>query len=203
MIAHNEGHNIGRAVRSVFEYVDPDRLVLVADCCTDETVDIARALGAEVYEEDNKKIGTSLCSALDRLDDEIVFFSAGDVQLIRDPSPLLDLMRSDVFLVAGGCQHTCWNCGNSSGRITRRQPWGAPFLVSYMRKKVVLETPGLWTKKSNLEPTVCRPAFEKGWDIGFDGQVYGLHFIDASSLIGAVRFRAVRRPYPGCVRCGK
>ncbi len=76
--------------------------------------------------------------------------------------------------------------------------------MCYMRRRVVLDTPGLWTKKSNLEPTVCRPAFEKGWDIGFDGSVvYGLHFIDASSPIGAVRGRAARRPYPGCSKCGK
>lgn len=52
MIAHNEERYISKAVESVFEYVGPEKLVLVADSCTDRTASIARDLDAEVHEEE-------------------------------------------------------------------------------------------------------------------------------------------------------
>lgn len=49
--AHNEAAQIAQTIRSVLDQLDPsDALLVVADNCTDNTADIARAMGAEVVE---------------------------------------------------------------------------------------------------------------------------------------------------------
>jgi len=49
--AHNEAEGIGATLTSLFEQEPrPDRVIVVADNCTDATVDIARAAGVEVVE---------------------------------------------------------------------------------------------------------------------------------------------------------
>jgi cellulose synthase/poly-beta-1,6-N-acetylglucosamine synthase-like glycosyltransferase len=51
MPAHNEAEGINEAIASVLHQLQPnDRLVVVADNCTDETAKVARAAGAEVVE---------------------------------------------------------------------------------------------------------------------------------------------------------
>ncbi|MFT3967647.1 MAG: glycosyltransferase, partial [Sphingobium sp.] len=54
MPAHDEAAGIGRAVADVLAQLRPcDRLLVVADNCTDDTAAIARALGACVLERDD------------------------------------------------------------------------------------------------------------------------------------------------------
>lgn len=88
--AHDEERHIGDAIRSVLEACPPPgdvRLVVVADHCTDGTVDIARSLGATVIEHvDPRPRGKSaaLRWALDRLgsaagDDVVVVIDADSV----------------------------------------------------------------------------------------------------------------------------
>ena len=49
--AHNEQDNIWAAIDSLHKQtMRPDRIIVVADNCTDQTVDIARMLGADVFE---------------------------------------------------------------------------------------------------------------------------------------------------------
>ncbi len=51
MPAHNEASGITAAIRSVLDQLHPgDRLLVVADNCTDDTANVARAAGAEVVE---------------------------------------------------------------------------------------------------------------------------------------------------------
>src|SRR5258705_10550409 len=49
--AHDEAPGIGKTVSSVLsQLLDGDRLVVVADNCSDDTAQIAAAAGAEVWE---------------------------------------------------------------------------------------------------------------------------------------------------------
>ncbi len=49
--AHNEENCLGATIESLREQTrKPDRIIVVADNCTDRTVDIARAAGVEVFE---------------------------------------------------------------------------------------------------------------------------------------------------------
>jgi biofilm PGA synthesis N-glycosyltransferase PgaC len=49
--AHNEGPTIASTITAIQTQTrKPDRIVVVADNCTDDTVDIARACGADVFE---------------------------------------------------------------------------------------------------------------------------------------------------------
>ena len=81
--AHNEQISIEAAVESVQDQVD--RVIVVADNCTDATVALASATGAEVLETEgnaDKKAG-ALNQALDRLlpeldDDDFVFVMDAD-----------------------------------------------------------------------------------------------------------------------------
>lgn len=81
--AHNEAGTIIEAVTSIAEQVD--RVVVVADNCTDDTIDLARGAGAEVFVTENnaaKKAG-ALNQALSRIlpmlaDDDAVFVQDAD-----------------------------------------------------------------------------------------------------------------------------
>ncbi len=57
MAAHNESLEIAEALKSIKAQMrEGDRLIVVADNCTDDTADIARAIGAEVVERfDNER----------------------------------------------------------------------------------------------------------------------------------------------------
>ncbi|HVZ04299.1 glycosyltransferase family 2 protein [Hyphomicrobium sp.] len=57
--AHNEQSGIARTINSIREQLKPsDRMILIADNCTDDTADVARGLGAEVVvRADRTKIG--------------------------------------------------------------------------------------------------------------------------------------------------
>lgn len=55
--AHNEAGGIGRTVQSVLPQLQPgDRLVVVADNCSDSTAQVARSLGAEVVERQHASL---------------------------------------------------------------------------------------------------------------------------------------------------
>jgi cellulose synthase/poly-beta-1,6-N-acetylglucosamine synthase-like glycosyltransferase len=88
--AHNEGATIGSAIAGLLvQDRRPDRIIVVADNCTDDTVGVARAAGAEVIEtlgNRDKKAGAlnqALAAVLPGLDDEAVV-------LIQDADSALD-----------------------------------------------------------------------------------------------------------------
>ncbi|MEV7796246.1 glycosyltransferase family 2 protein [Streptomyces sp. NPDC087512] len=94
--AHNEADRIGAAIAALAaQSRTPDRIVVVADNCTDATADIARRAGAEVVKSlDNhhKKAG-ALNQALDQVlaplgDHDLVLVQDADTTLV--PSFLTD-----------------------------------------------------------------------------------------------------------------
>ncbi len=88
--AHNEEDRIGATLTSLFEQADPpDRIVVVADNCTDDTEDIARLLGAEVFRSvrnSHKKAG-ALNQALARLLPDL---GENDCVMVMDADTVLD-----------------------------------------------------------------------------------------------------------------
>jgi poly-beta-1,6-N-acetyl-D-glucosamine synthase len=85
--AHNEQMTIEAAIKSVHGQVD--RVIVVADNCTDATVPLARATGAEVLETEgnvDKKAG-GLNQALDRL---LPKLHADDFVIVMDADGTLD-----------------------------------------------------------------------------------------------------------------
>lgn len=109
--AHNEADRIAATLTSLHEQADgPDRIVVVADNCTDDTEDIARAHGAEVVRSvgnAHKKAGAlnqALARILPDLDDN-------DCVMVMDADTVLDQgylttvrerMASDRALMAVG-----------------------------------------------------------------------------------------------------
>lgn len=88
--AHNEEDRLGAALASLAEQVPPpDRVVVVADNCTDDTVGVAERMGAEVFETvDNvhKKAG-GLNQALKKLLPEQ---GDNDLVMVMDADTVLD-----------------------------------------------------------------------------------------------------------------
>ncbi|QQS02722.1 MAG: glycosyltransferase family 2 protein [Austwickia sp.] len=90
--AHNEQVIIGQAITALHEQSrPPERIVVVADNCTDDTVRIARDLGAEVFETVGNvhKKGGALNQALDALlpdlgEGDFVFVQDADSVVRRD-----------------------------------------------------------------------------------------------------------------------
>lgn len=88
--AHNEEDNIAAALRSLWAQASPpDRIVVVADNCTDRTADIARDEGAEVFVPQgnvHKKAG-ALNQALEML---LPRLEGHDLVLVMDADCALD-----------------------------------------------------------------------------------------------------------------
>ena len=88
--AHDEADRIGATLRSLHAQRDaPERILVVADNCTDDTVAIARSLGADVVESvgnTHKKAG-ALNQALERLLPDL---RENDCVMVMDADTVLD-----------------------------------------------------------------------------------------------------------------
>ncbi|HMN78578.1 MAG TPA: glycosyltransferase family 2 protein [Burkholderiaceae bacterium] len=106
MPAHNEQAGIARSLESILEQLLPgDRLVVVADNCTDETAAIARALGAVTLERSDSQRrgkGFALAHAVDYLRN-------------NEPPSFVVAIDADCILEKGCLAHLIHDCG-SSGR---------------------------------------------------------------------------------------
>ena len=88
--AHNEEASLGATLTSLWQQsVPPKRIVVVADNCTDRTVEVARAHGAEVFEsvENTHKKGGALNQALAWL---LPGQGENDVVMVMDADTALD-----------------------------------------------------------------------------------------------------------------
>ncbi len=88
--AHNEGDRIGATLTSLLEADDaPDRMIVVADNCTDDTVDVAARAGAEVRPsvDNTHKKGGALNQALAALLPEL---GENDCVMVMDADTVLD-----------------------------------------------------------------------------------------------------------------
>jgi cellulose synthase/poly-beta-1,6-N-acetylglucosamine synthase-like glycosyltransferase len=116
--AHNEEECLGAALQSLAAQTEPPHdVVVVADNCTDATVDVARAHGARVLESvgnRHKKAG-ALNQALALLLPKLAY---GDLVLVMDADSLLD----PGFLAAARARLEAPVPGGRSGR--RRQLGG-------------------------------------------------------------------------------
>lgn len=103
--AHDEASVIAETLRAVFRQLEPqDRLVVVADNCTDDTEQIARGLGAEVVRRtDSERRGKSY--ALD----------FGVRCLAASPPEVVIVIDADCALGAN-CLQTIASLANESGR---------------------------------------------------------------------------------------
>jgi len=88
--AHNEAATITDVIRGLQAQTrPPDRIIVIADNCTDQTPELARTAGAEVFvtvDNRDKKAG-GLNQALDLL---LPTLSADDVILVQDADSFLD-----------------------------------------------------------------------------------------------------------------
>lgn len=108
--AHNEADRIGAAIAALrAQSRQPDRIVVVADGCTDATVDIGRRAGAVVVESEgnrHKKAG-ALNQALGRVlgglaADDLVLVQDADTTLVRSfVACAVEAMAADVGAVGG------------------------------------------------------------------------------------------------------
>ena len=87
--AHNEQDKIGATLRSLQEHDDPpDRIIVVADNCTDSTEQVARAAGVEVVPTvGNTKEAGALNQVLVRLLPQL---DENDTVMIMDADTVLD-----------------------------------------------------------------------------------------------------------------
>lgn len=100
--AHNEEAGIGRAIEALRTQTrTPDRIIVVADNCTDRTVEVAQELGCEVYpthQNRHKKAG-ALNQVLDMM---LPLLDPSDVVLVQDADSFLDPNFVEAGLAAYG-----------------------------------------------------------------------------------------------------
>ncbi len=101
--AHNEAEHIEATVRAAVEQSRPaDRVLVVADACTDNTADIARAAGAEVIEASCGRKAGAQNVGLNVIDTDLIVGVDADTQLAPDA---LQIMVE--HLEATGADGTC------------------------------------------------------------------------------------------------
>jgi cellulose synthase/poly-beta-1,6-N-acetylglucosamine synthase-like glycosyltransferase len=101
--AHNEQSTIANTLRSILpQLIAGDRLIVVADNCSDETVSVATAAGAEVIERrDMQRRGKGY--ALDY----------GVRHLARDPPSMVLIVDADCRVASGGIDHLARRCNST------------------------------------------------------------------------------------------
>ncbi|MBV8781235.1 MAG: WecB/TagA/CpsF family glycosyltransferase, partial [Phycisphaerae bacterium] len=106
--AHNEAAGVANAIKSVQSQMNEgDRLLVVADNCTDNTADVARAAGAEVFErtsEEHRGKGYALDFGLHHLSGnppEVVVFMDSDCLLHKGS---LDALAHQVYSTGRAAQ---------------------------------------------------------------------------------------------------
>jgi biofilm PGA synthesis N-glycosyltransferase PgaC len=101
--AYNEAGSVGETVRSLLEQTTPPASVLVVDdCSTDDTADVARAAGATVIrppENTGSKAGAQTF-ALDHVTTEIVMAVDADTTLAHDAIATLLAALDDPWVTA-------------------------------------------------------------------------------------------------------
>jgi len=102
LIARNEGENIGRCIESAGDFVD--EIVVVDTGSADDTVEIARALGARVIEAEWKgDFSAARNVSLDHAGGEWIFFLDCDEELAPESGPelrkVIQNTRYEAFFV--------------------------------------------------------------------------------------------------------
>lgn len=113
MPAHNEASGIAAVLRALVpQLINSDRLLVVADNCTDDTAAIARAAGAEVIERQNATL-RGKGYALD----------AGIRHLTANPPAVVIIVDADCLVAGGTIDLLSRRCGSS------RRPIQALYLM--------------------------------------------------------------------------
>ena len=116
MPAHNEALGIAPAIAAVRAQLGTrDRLLVVADNCSDATVAVARAAGAEVTERSNPAL-RGKGYALDH----------GVRQLERDPPDLVVIVDADCIVAAQALERLAQRCLASARPVQARYLMHAP-----------------------------------------------------------------------------
>ncbi|MFZ5898316.1 MAG: glycosyltransferase [Bacillota bacterium] len=94
MIARNEADNIGRAIRSVKDFVD--EIIVVDTGSTDDTPEVARLLGAKVIKEQWRNDFSAVRNtSLEHATGDWIFFLDCDEELVRKSGPELRKVIQD------------------------------------------------------------------------------------------------------------
>lgn len=116
--AHNEGHGLADTLKDIEGQLQPhDRLLVVADNCSDDTAIAARASGAEVVER-NEPMRIGKGYALDW----------GLRHLEIDPPEIVVIIDADCRLARGTIDHLAETCSLTGRPIQARYLMGAPAL---------------------------------------------------------------------------
>jgi cellulose synthase/poly-beta-1,6-N-acetylglucosamine synthase-like glycosyltransferase len=160
--AHNEGSGLLPTIDDIMAQLDDgDRLLVVADNCTDDTAAIARAAGAEVVERnDLAKIGKGY--ALDF-----------GVSYLKDNTPeVVIVIDADCRLEEGAINALAMTCGSSE------RPVQALYLMTASDKATHRVAEFAWRIKNQLRPSGLAT-------LGLPCQLAGSGMAFPRALIGA------------------
>jgi cellulose synthase/poly-beta-1,6-N-acetylglucosamine synthase-like glycosyltransferase len=161
--AHNEGSGLLPTLDDIMAQLDDgDRLLVVADNCTDDTADLAKAAGAEVVERnDLAKIGKGY--ALDF-----------GVRYLKDNAPgVVIVIDADCRLEQGAINALAVTCGSSERPVQALYLMTAPDTATHRVAEFA------WRIKNQLRPSGLAT-------LGLPCQLAGSGMAFPGALIGAV-----------------
>jgi cellulose synthase/poly-beta-1,6-N-acetylglucosamine synthase-like glycosyltransferase len=137
--AHDEGEGLLPTIANVKAQLQPgDRLLVVADNCTDNTASLARASGAQVVERcDPERVGKGYA------------LEWGLQHLRRDPPEILIIIDADCRLSAGAIDQLALSCG-ATGRPAQAIYHMGPSVDSAAQQRVAQFA---WLVKTYVRPT--------------------------------------------------
>lgn len=111
----NEERAVGKVISDIRRYAPSDVEIIVVDCSTDRTREIARAMGADVIDQDPRGHGYALRKGIRHASGDIIITSDCD-----DTYPISEIPRLIRFIDKDGYDIIS---GNRMHRANKSMPW--------------------------------------------------------------------------------
>lgn len=153
----NEGVTIRRCLTSIQAHADYERLIVVDDASTDSTRKVAELFADVLLDSGKRLIGYSRQLALKESDQEVLLFVDGDVEIMKDVSPIIGAVRKRTAAVRGRNYHII------NRRFTFKHSWGVGFGLTAINTDAARKIGGFSEMGAGEDLDFCRRLTAKGY----------------------------------------
>ena len=146
-------------------------MIVVDDGSTDGTLEIVSEYADEVIYSGRHLIGASRQIALEASDKDVLLFLDADVELVRNPQPVVGAVRGDVAVARGKNRNLI---GQS---CTRAHAWGVGFGLTAIDRQKALAVGGFPDRAYGEDVAMCRALRAAGNRcVQVGDRIYGVHY---------------------------
>jgi glycosyltransferase involved in cell wall biosynthesis len=177
VLTHNEELCISSCIKSIKRFCkNRNKIKIIDDNSEDDTLKYAEPLVDEVIANIQGGVGTSRQIALETTETDYILFVDADVELIRDPEPILNgFNKNDKAIAIRGR-----NLNMVNWDYTMLHKWGCGMGLTFVDVKKAKDVGFknyIYSGGKGEDKDFCIRAKEKGYVIGANNKrVFGIHF---------------------------